>query len=89
MDYQRIILLGNITTQAEVKQAQNGTRYTLFTVAVGRGKDKAVFFPVALFGKSVEAAGEVLTKGTRVLIEGFLDQQGGKFRVLSSTFCKV
>ena len=48
MDYQRIILLGNTTDQAEVKQAKNGSDYALFSVAVGKGKKETVFFPVTL-----------------------------------------
>ena len=91
MDYQRIILLGNTTDQAEVKQAKSGAQYARFSVAVGKGKDETIFFPVTLFGQSVEAAGQMLEKGTRVLVEGTLDVEAknGKFRVLANTFCKV
>lgn len=93
MDYQRIIVLGNTTAQAEVKQAKNDTPYALFSVAVGKGKEKekTVFFPVILFGDQAERAGEMLPKGTRVLVEGTLDvtPDTGKFRVLARTFCRV
>ncbi len=91
MDYQRIVLLGNTTAPAEVKQAKSGTEYAQFSVAVSRGKEEAVFFPVTLFGPSVKAAGQVLTKGTRVLVEGILDvdRKSGKFRVLANGFCKM
>ena len=91
MDYQRVILLGNTTDQAEVKQAKNGSDYALFSVAVGKGKDEAVFFPVTLFGESAKLAGEMLAKGTRVLVEGSLDVDGqtGKFRVRANTFCRA
>ena len=91
MDYQRIILLGNTTAQAEVKEAKSGTQYARFSVAVGKGKDETIFFPVTLFGESAEAAGQMLEKGTRVLVEGTLDvnRESGKFRVLANTFCKV
>ena len=73
MDYQRVILLGNTTDQAEVKQAKNGTDYALFSVAVAKGKEETIFFPVTLFGESAKLAGEMLAKGTRVLVEGTLD----------------
>ena len=91
MDYQRIILLGNTTSQAEVKQAKNDTDYALFTVGVSKGKDETVFFPVTLFGKSAELAGGLLAKGTRVLVEGTLDvdPESGKFRVKASNFYKA
>ena len=91
MDYQKLILLGNTTDQAEVKQAKSGAQYARFSVAVGKGKDETIFFPVTLFGESVEVAGQMLEKGTRVLVEGTLDvnRESGKFRVLANTFCKV
>ena len=91
MDYQRIILLGNTTADAEVKQAKSGAQYAQFSVAVGKGKDETIYFPVTLFGESAEAAGQMLTKGTRVLVEGTLDvdRKSGRFRVLSNTFRKV
>ena len=91
MDYQRIILLGNTTAQVEVKQAGNGTKFVQFSVAVARGKDKRVFFPLTIFGEEAEIAGKVLSKGARVLVEGVLDvnQENGRFGVLASTFCRV
>ena len=91
MDYQRVILLGNTTAEAKVKQAKNGGDYALFSVAVGKGKKETVFFPVTLFRESAELAGEMLTKGTRVLVEGTLDVDcdSGRFRVRANTFCKV
>ena len=91
MDYQRIILLGNATAKPEVKQAKNDIPYALFNVGVGKGKDQTVFFPVTLFGPDAERAGEMLSKGTRVLVEGTLDvdPNSGKPRVRGTTFCRV
>ena len=90
-DYQRVILLGNTTDQAEVKQAKNGSDYALFSVAVGKGKEETIFFPVTLFGESAKIAGEMLAKGTRVLVEGTLDvdRESGRFRLRAYTFRKV
>lgn len=91
MDYQRIILLGNTTAGVEVEQAESGTKYARFSVGVGKGEDETIFFPVTVFGRNAEAAGEVLAKGDRVLVEGRLDvdQESGRFRVLANTFCKT
>ena len=91
MDYQKIILLGNSTAPAVVKQAKSGTPYAQFSVAVDKGKDEPILFPVILFGQSAKAAGQVLSKGTRVLVEGTLDvdRKTSKFKVLSGTFRKV
>ena len=91
MDYQRIILLGNTTVDVEVKEAESGTKYARFSVGVGKGKDETIFFPVTVFGKNAEIAGEILAKGDRVLIEGRLDvnEESGKFRVLANIFRKT
>ena len=91
MDCQRVMLLGNTTDQAEVKQAQNGSDYALFSVAVSKGKEETIFFPMTLFGESAKIAGEMLAKGTRVLVEGTLDvdRESGKFRLRAYTFRKV
>jgi single-strand DNA-binding protein len=91
MDYQKIILLGNTTADVEVKQAESGTQYARFSVGVSKGKDETIFFPVTVFGKSAETAGEILAKGDRVLVEGRLDvdQESGRFSVIARTFCKA
>ena len=91
MDYQRIDLLGNTTTKAEVKQAKNDAQYVLFSVAVSKGRDEPIFFPVTLLGKNAALVGEMLAKGTRVLVEGTLgvDPKSGKFRVIARTFYKA
>lgn len=91
VDYQRTIVLGNVTADVEVKQAESGTQYARFSVGVGKGKDETIFFPVTVFGDSAEAAGKVLAKGSRVLVEGRLDvnPENGRFSVLADTFCKT
>ena len=88
MDYQLIVLLGNTTSDAEVKQAKSGAPYAEFSVAVSKGKGATIYFPVTLSGESAQAAGEVLPKGTRVLVEGVLDvnQETRQFRVLANNF---
>lgn len=71
MDYQRIILTGNATADAEAKTSQKGNAYTLFSVAVNDGKNGSVtYFPVVAFGKVAEAAAKVVKKGQVVLVEG-------------------
>jgi len=46
---------------------------------------------VTLFCPDAERAGEMLSKGTRVLVEGTLDADpnSGKLRVRGTTFCRV
>ena len=91
MDYQHIVLLGNTTSGIQVKQSRSGTAYALFNVAVATAEDKTNFFPVMVFGDSAKIAGEILTKGNRVLVDGTVevDRNSGKCRVLSNTFRKL
>jgi single-stranded DNA-binding protein len=45
MNYQRIILVGNVTRDAERRTSQSGeVTYTAFGVGVSDGKDKTTFF---------------------------------------------
>lgn len=74
----RIILLGRLTKDPEVRYTQSGKVVCQFTIAVDRpftgqdGKKEADFIPVILFGKQAETAGNSLGKGHRVLVEGRL-----------------
>ena len=72
MDYQKLILVGNTTKNAEVKQAEGKTAYADFVLVVSRTKEQKTFFPVRVFGKLAETCGMV-KKGAKVLVEGKLD----------------
>lgn len=72
----KIILLGRLTKDPEVRYTQSGKVVTQFTLAVDRpfaaadGKKEADFIPVVIWGKSAELAGNSLGKGQRALVEG-------------------
>ncbi|MHC4824301.1 MAG: single-stranded DNA-binding protein [Planctomycetota bacterium] len=80
--FNRVILMGNLTRDPEVRQAQNGTYVTKVGLAVndrvpdGQGgwKEEASFVDIVVFGKRAEAFGRYLRKGRSVLIEGKLRQ---------------
>ena len=58
IDYSKLIILGNLTRDAEVKQAKDSeARYADFTVAVSRNKkkDETTFYPIRAFGKLGES----------------------------------
>ena len=89
--YNRVILLGNITRDFEVKYLQSGMAVTEIGLAVnerrknqaGEWVDETVFVDVTLWGRTAEVAGEYLSKGSPVLIEGRLrldqwEQEGQK-----------
>ncbi len=77
--YNRVVLMGNITRDFEVRHTPAGTAVTDVTVAVNhRVKsgdewvDEATFVDVTLWGRTAEVASEYLSKGSPVFFEGRL-----------------
>ena len=74
----KIILLGRLTKDPEVRYTGTGKVVCQFTLAVDRpfanqdGQREADFIPVVIWGKQAETCGNSLTKGQRVLVEGRL-----------------
>ena len=67
----RVILLGNITTEPEVKTSGE-TKIVRILIAVGRTKDKADFFKCIAFSRTAEYIEKYADKGTKLVIEGRL-----------------
>ena len=78
--YNRVVLVGNLTRDVELKYTQSGTAVTDVGLAVndrrktqtGEWVDETTFVDVTLWGRTAEVAGEYLSKGSSVLIEGRL-----------------
>lgn len=78
--FNRVILVGNLTRDVELKYLQSGMAVTELGLAVndrrktqsGEWVDETVFVDISLFGRTAEVAGEYLQKGSPVLIEGRL-----------------
>lgn len=71
----KVIIVGHLTRDPEVRYTQTGKAVTTFSVAVntGYGENKrADFIPVVVWDKLAEVCGNNLTKGRRVLVEGRL-----------------
>ncbi len=85
MNYQKLVLLGNLVAGAELKSAKEGqVTYTQVRVAVNDVKDHPTFFPIILFGKLAENLTPHLTKGRQVLIEGRIEvAENGRFSVIA------
>jgi single-strand DNA-binding protein len=75
---QKVMLIGNLGRDPDVKYSQQGTAIAQFSVATTeRWKDKAgepqehtEWFTVKAFGRRAEIVGENLHKGSRVYLEG-------------------
>lgn len=79
--YNKVILMGNLTRDPEVRYTPQGTAVTDLGLAVNRQwydknanerKEDVTFLDVTLWGRTAEIAGEYLSKGRPVLIEGRL-----------------
>ena len=78
--FNRVILLGNLTRDPELRYIPSGTAVTDVGLAVndrrkgpnGDWIDETTFVDVTLWGRTAEIASEYLTKGAPVLIEGRL-----------------
>lgn len=92
----RIVLLGRLTRDPEVRYTTTGKVVCQFTLAVDRpfanqeGQREADFIPVVIWGKQAETCGNSLTKGQRVLVEGRLqirsyDGKDGQKRWVAET----
>lgn len=69
----KVILLGRLTKDPELKFSQDGsTAVVRFTVATNRPfkKDEADFINCIAFGKTGEAIAQYLTKGSQIAING-------------------
>jgi single-strand DNA-binding protein len=80
--YNRVILMGNLTRDPEVRQAQNGTYICKASLAVnervpdGNGgyREEPSFIDMVIFGRRGEAFGKYMQKGRPVMVEGKLRQ---------------
>jgi single-strand DNA-binding protein len=73
----RVILIGRVVAQPDLRYTQNGKAVANFRLAVDRrgrgdGENNADFIPVVAWERTAEICGEFLTKGKLVAIEGRL-----------------
>lgn len=79
--FNKVILVGNLTRDPQVRYTPSGTAVTELGLAVNRQwfdkqtnsrKEDTTFVDVTVWGRTAEVAGEYLSKGRQVLIEGRL-----------------
>ena len=99
--FNKVILIGNLTKDPEVRYTPQGTSVCNFRIAVNRTykqgdevKKEATFIDVVVFGKQADTCGQYLNKGGAVLVEGRLQerrwetdegQQRSKFEVVAQS----
>lgn len=92
--YNRVVLVGNLTRDPELRYIPSGTAVSDVGLAVNdrvkkgdQWVDETTFVDVTLWGRTAEIANEYLSKGSPVLIEGRLkldrwEKDGQKFSKL-------
>ena len=78
--FNKVVLVGNVTRDPEVRYISSGTAVSDIGLAVndrrktatGEWVEETTFVDVTLWGRTAEVAGEYVTKGSPLLIEGRL-----------------
>jgi single-strand DNA-binding protein len=93
-NYNKVILIGNLTRDPELRYTPKGTAVAKIGVAVnrtwrteaGETKEEVTFVDVDAFGRQAETLGQYMKKGRPIMIEGRLkldtwdDKQTGQKR---------
>lgn len=91
--FNKIVLVGNLTRDIELKYAQGGSAIANTAIATsrkftvnGEKKEEVCFVDITFFGRSGEVANQYLRKGSKILVEGrlkfdqWVDQASGQKR---------
>jgi single-strand DNA-binding protein len=80
-DINKLVIIGRLTRDADLKYTANGKAVSKFSIAVNRSvkrgeswESEASFFDVVLWGKQAESLNQYLLKGKQVGVEGELRQ---------------
>ena len=77
--YNRVVLVGNLTRDIEMRYTPAGTAVGATGIAVtrkfttnGEKREETCFVDISFFGRTAEIANQYLSKGSKVLVEGRL-----------------
>jgi len=79
----KVMLIGNLTRDPELRYIPNGSAVASFTMAMnrvyklqsGEKKEEVSFVRIVVWGRMAEVCGEYLTKGSPVFVEGRLQSR--------------
>ncbi|MCK4440363.1 MAG: single-stranded DNA-binding protein [Sulfurovaceae bacterium] len=78
--YNKVVLVGNLTRDVEIRYSQSGSAIgnvgiatsRKFKTQTGEQKEEVMFIDLTFFGRTAEIANQYLRKGSKVLIDGRL-----------------
>lgn len=100
MSFNKVILIGNLTKDTELRYTPQGTPVCTLRLAVNSKykqgnemKEETLFIDAVVFGKQAESCNKYLNKGSQALVEGRLrerrwekdGQQRSKFEVVAQS----
>ena len=74
--YQKLILIGNLGRDPEMRFTADGKPVTSFSIATSRKykeREETTWFRITVFGAQAESCNQYLKKGSKVLVEGRLN----------------
>lgn len=82
VSYNKVILIGNLTKDPEIRYTPSGTPVANFRLAVNHRfkqgeefREDVCFIDVVVFGKQAENCGQYLGKGNSVIVDGRLQER--------------
>ncbi len=101
-NFNKVMLMGNLTRDPEVRYTPKGMAIAIFTLAVnrvwttesGEKKEEVSFIDVDAFGRTAETIGQYMSKGRPIFIEGRLkldqwdDKESGQKRSKLKVVCE-
>ncbi|MCA9472298.1 MAG: single-stranded DNA-binding protein [Nitrospirales bacterium] len=80
--FNKVILIGNLTRNPELRYTPSGTPVVNFPLAVNRRyrqadepKEEVCYIDVVVFGRQAEHCGQYLSKGDGAIVDGRLQQR--------------
>ena len=80
--FNKVVLIGNLTRNPELRYTPSGTPVANFGLAVNRRfkqaddqKEEVCYIDIVVFGKQAEHCGQYLNKGDGAIIDGRLQQR--------------
>ncbi|MCX2683135.1 single-stranded DNA-binding protein [Campylobacter sp. MIT 21-1685] len=77
--FNKVVLVGNLTRDIEMRYGQNGNAIGASAIAVtrrftanGEKREETCFIDITFYGRTAEIANQYLSKGSKLLVEGRL-----------------
>lgn len=82
-NFNKVILVGNITADIELKETPSGAKVASFSIATNRywknkegmKESNATFHNIVAWNRTAEVVAEFTKKGSKILVEGYLDNR--------------